>query len=91
MTGVLDQQRAGVFQQDPVVREAMDCLHENPELTGELISCGYREGMLILRGQVATYYQKRIAQELVRRLDGVVQVVNNIEVADASLTCTCRR
>ncbi len=69
----------------------MACLHENPELTGELISCGYREGMLILRGQVARYYQKRIAEELVRRLDGVVQVVNNIEVADASLTCTCRR
>ena len=37
--------------------------------------------MLVLRGQVPSYYQKRIAQEIVRQLDGVVQLVNDIDVA----------
>jgi len=29
---------------------------------------------------VSSYYQKQIAQEAVKRLDGVVEVVNEIEV-----------
>jgi osmotically-inducible protein OsmY len=34
----------------------------------------------LLRGRLATYYQKQVAQEAVRGLDGVVQIVNDIEV-----------
>ena len=66
---------------DPVLRAATDCLHENPELAGESVSCEYQQGILVLRGQVPTYYQKRIAQEIARRLAGVGQVVNEIAVA----------
>ena len=47
---------------DPVLRAATDCLHENPELAGESVSCEYQQGILVLRGQVPTYYQKRIAR-----------------------------
>jgi osmotically-inducible protein OsmY len=41
----------------------------------------FREGFLMLYGRVSSYYQKQVAQEAVRRLDAVDQVVNHIEVA----------
>ena len=49
---------------------------------GELrrISCEFCEGILTLRGRVSTYYLKQIAQELTRRLQGVLAVDNQLEV-----------
>jgi osmotically-inducible protein OsmY len=47
-------------------------------LTG--VSCDCREGILYLRGHTRSYYQKQLAQETVRRLDGIETVVNEIEV-----------
>jgi osmotically-inducible protein OsmY len=81
MTVLLDFPSGAISACDPVARAATDRLHENPELAGEFISCEYRQGMLVLRGRVPTYYQKRIAQEVVRRMDGVGQLVNEIDVA----------
>lgn len=42
--------------------------------------CEYRNGVLYLHGQLNTFYQKQMAQEVVRRMDGVATVVNQIEV-----------
>ncbi len=81
MAALLDFPSGAIAERDPVVRAAADRLHENPELADEIISCEYRHGMLVLRGRVPTYYQKRIAQEVVRQLDGVGQLVNEIDVA----------
>jgi osmotically-inducible protein OsmY len=44
------------------------------------VSCDCREGILYLRGHTHSFYQKQLAQEAVRRLDGVESVVNEIEV-----------
>jgi hypothetical protein len=38
------------------------------------------EGTIILRGRSSSYYEKQVAQETVRGVDGVTQVVNEIEV-----------
>lgn len=38
-------------------------------------------GVVILQGQVQSFYEKQLAQEVVRRLDGVHRVENRIEVA----------
>ena len=35
---------------------------------------------LVLSGAVSTYYQKQVAQELVRRIAGGLTVVNDVEV-----------
>ena len=45
------------------------------------LTCEYREGRLLLRGRVTSYYYKQIAQEAVLRLETVQRVVNQIEVA----------
>ena len=42
----------------------------------------YDDGMLILHGRLGSYYQKQLAQETVAGVEGVVQVVNEIEVVD---------
>lgn len=59
---------------------ARDRLHANPHTMGVAVSCDCDHGVLHLRGWVATYYQKQLAQEAVKGLDGVVKVVNDIEV-----------
>ena len=44
------------------------------------VSCDCRDGILYLRGHTHSFYQKQLAQEVVRRLDGIETVVNDIEV-----------
>ncbi len=45
------------------------------------ISCECDEaGVLLLRGQVSTFFEKQLAQESVAKLDGVTRVVNQVEV-----------
>ena len=47
------------------------------------ISCKAERGVLVLEGQLSTFFQKQLAQELVANIDDVVQVVNHIEVVDS--------
>ena len=44
------------------------------------IECSYRDGRMILRGEVPSYYHKQLAQESVRDFPHVTQIVNDIEV-----------
>ena len=44
------------------------------------IRCEVHEGVLVLRGQVTSYYLKQLAQETVRTLEGVEVIVNVVEV-----------
>jgi osmotically-inducible protein OsmY len=70
-----------MFERGPdigaVVHVAMRLL-QNRHVSG--VSCEYREGTLCLRGRSRSFYQKQLAQELVRRVAGVETVVNEIEV-----------
>jgi osmotically-inducible protein OsmY len=43
--------------------------------------CDYHEGALILRGDVPSYFLKQLAQEAVRGVEGVEEIVNRIQVA----------
>ena len=45
-------------------------------------TCDFHEGVLVLRGQVTSYYLKQLAQEMVRNVDGVELIVNVLEVND---------
>lgn len=39
------------------------------------------KGSVVLTGRVSSYYEKQLAQEFVRRMDGVEHIDNRIEVA----------
>ena len=44
------------------------------------IQCEYHEGVLVLRGRVASYFHKQLAQETVRGVAGVGEIINVVEV-----------
>jgi osmotically-inducible protein OsmY len=56
-------------------------LRAHPYLALQRVSCECRDGVLVLRGRLPTYYLKQIAQALVAGIDGVRQVDNQVEVA----------
>jgi len=64
-----------------VVQTANDRLKHNPSLARNAVCCEFQAGVLSLYGRLRTYYQKQIAQEAVRGLEGVQRVGNHIEVA----------
>ncbi len=45
------------------------------------VRCDYDNGVLLMRGQVPSYYLKQIAQETVADVAGVHQVRNELEVS----------
>lgn len=59
------------------VQHALRC---HPHLTNGHLSSETSDGRVTLRGVVSTYYQKQIAQELMRSIEGVREVVNHLEV-----------
>lgn len=46
------------------------------------VHCDFYEGVLILRGQVDSYYLKQLAQTFVRNIPQVGQIDNRLDVVD---------
>ena len=44
------------------------------------ITCEYDSGAVVLHGHVSGFYRKQMAQEAARRVEGVVTIINEIEV-----------
>ncbi len=55
-------------------------LHSKPYQALKNVSCDWRDGVLVLRGRLPSYYLKQVAQEVVVRLDGVGAIDNQIHV-----------
>jgi len=63
-----------------VTKQAQEMLRTSPYRPIHRVACAYQDGLLVLRGRLRTYFHKQLAQEAVARVDGVRQVVNEIEV-----------
>jgi osmotically-inducible protein OsmY len=63
-----------------ITETAESKLHNNPYLALKNLCCDYRDGALVLRGCLPSYYLKQVAQEVVGRLDGVERIDNQIQV-----------
>ena len=63
-----------------VVEQVESRLRARPHLALKGVSCGWREGVLTLRGRVATPSLRGIAEALARRIKAVDLVENEIEV-----------
>jgi osmotically-inducible protein OsmY len=59
---------------EQIVRDRLDLV------AGRQVFCENHDGVLLLRGRVSSFYEKQLAQEAVRKLEGVDQIVNQIEV-----------
>ncbi|MEQ8785796.1 MAG: BON domain-containing protein [Pirellulaceae bacterium] len=55
-------------------------LAENPYLSGRNVRFETREGRIVLRGVVNSYFQKQMAQESLRRIEGVSEIDNELTV-----------
>jgi len=65
---------------DEVVEQAETRLRNSPYLALRMVSCETRNGMLVLRGSLPTYYLKQLAQATVAGTPGTPPVLNEIEV-----------
>ena len=64
------------------VAVAQQRLHASPYHVLRDVQCELRDDSLVLRGHVSSFYLKQLAQEMVRKVDGVRGVVNTLEVGD---------
>ncbi len=55
-------------------------LERNPHLPYRKLRCEAAEGRVVLRGVVRSYYQKQMAQEVLKTVDGVEEIENQLEV-----------
>lgn len=55
-------------------------LKDSPHSLGGRVMGTNAEGVVVLQGRVETFYHKQVAQELLRKLDGVERIVNLLEV-----------
>jgi len=65
----------------PLSDKVFTALERNPHTARRNLRFETEQGRVTLRGVVGTYYQKQMAQEAVRRVDGVAEIANELEVA----------
>jgi osmotically-inducible protein OsmY len=58
----------------------MTALDESPYLPGRQVHFEAQQGRVVLRGVVGSYYQKQMAQETLRRIEGVNHIENLLQV-----------
>jgi osmotically-inducible protein OsmY len=57
-----------------------EALSASPHLFGHKFGYEAEAGTVVLKGTVTSYFQKQMAQEAIRRVDGVELIDNQLEV-----------
>jgi len=66
----------------PTLADRVDSvITASPYLSGRNLRFETQEGRVTLKGVVNTYFQKQMAQEALRKVDGVTEITNDLEVA----------
>jgi osmotically-inducible protein OsmY len=66
---------------EPVLHKLVDeALNQSPYFARRGVKVEAQEGQVVLRGTVRSYYHKQMAQEILRRVDGVQRIENQLEV-----------
>ena len=58
----------------------MSALDRNPYLSRRTLRFETQEGRVILRGEVSTFFQKQMAQESLKQVEGIDEISNELEV-----------
>ena len=65
----------------PILHKLVDeALSQSPYFARRGLRFEAQEGEVVLRGTVRSYYHKQMAQEILRRVDGVRRIENQLEV-----------
>ena len=65
----------------PLEKLALSALDASPYVTGGRVRIEAGGGEIRLHGHVSSFFEKQMAQEVVRRVDGVERVENLLQVA----------
>ncbi len=69
-----------VMVDSQLVDRAQTALSVSPHLSRRRLKLEAQQGKLIVRGTVDSYYLKQMAQETLRKVDGVETVENQLQV-----------
>jgi len=64
----------------PLFERIHDALNSNPHVPCNQVRVEAEEGRVVLKGSVSSFFQKQMAQEAIRRVDGVQQIDNLLQV-----------
>jgi osmotically-inducible protein OsmY len=64
----------------PLDDKVSTALGQSPYLAGRTLRFETKQGEVTLRGVVRSYFQKQMAQEALRRVDGIQEIHNELEV-----------
>jgi osmotically-inducible protein OsmY len=66
---------------EPTLAQRVDqAIQTNPYVNGRTLRFEMDGGRVVLQGCVQSYFQKQMAQEVVRRVEGVAEIENCLEV-----------
>lgn len=65
----------------PFFDQVHGALSDNLYLPSKHLRIEASDGLVRLQGTVRSFYQKQMAQELLRRVDGVERIENQLQVA----------
>lgn len=64
----------------PLEDRVLTALEQNPYVARRNLRFEAAEGRVILRGRVGSYFQKQMAQEALREVEGIDEIANELEV-----------
>jgi osmotically-inducible protein OsmY len=70
-----------IQNETPLIDRVMTAVTRSPYLAGRVLRFETESGRVTLRGVVRSYFQKQMAQEALRHVDGVHEIQNELEVA----------
>ena len=60
--------------------QASDILAHHPHLCRRQVRCRAESNRVVIEGEVNSFYEKQLAQEALREVQGIEQVENQLEV-----------
>ena len=64
----------------PLFQRIHEALQTNPFVPGQQVQVEANEGRVVLKGSVRSFFQKQMAQEAVRHVEGVEAIDNRLTV-----------
>ncbi len=65
---------------NPLSDRLHSAIARSPYLAGRNVRVEQHDNRIVLKGVVSSYFQKQLAQESIRNIEGVTQIHNEIEV-----------
>ena len=69
----------------PLLHRVDLAIQKSPHLAGRHLVLETRNGSVVLRGTVDSFFEKQMAQEALRDIDGITEIHNHLEVAYGKL------